>query len=184
MHPTSLTPRHELVTGGTRSGKSRFAERRALAHPGPVVYVATTQRYADDAEFEQRIQRHRERRPPHWALVETGPDLAATLREHAKAGSLVLVDCLGMWLMQFCGEEGFKDAWPAARAALLEALAEVKGEVVLVSNEIGWGVVGMSALTRRYVDELGWLNQAVAERCARVTLVACGLPLTLKDTHA
>jgi adenosylcobinamide kinase/adenosylcobinamide-phosphate guanylyltransferase len=177
---SSLSTRHELVTGGARSGKSRYAEGLAHAHDGPVVYLATAELRPDDTEFAERIRLHRERRPAHWRSADSGPDLAAAIRLHAAEDTLLLIDCLGMWLMQFCGEDDFTPAWPAARAAMLEALAVATGRVVLVSNEIGWGVVGMGRLTRRYVDELGLLNQAVAERCARVTLVACGLPLTLK----
>lgn len=177
---SSLSTRHELITGGARSGKSRHAEGLAHAHAGPVVYLATAEQRPDDAEFAERIRLHRERRPAHWSSADSGRGLAAAIRQHAAADTLLLVDCLGMWLMRFCGEDDMDAGWPLARAAMLNTLAEAPGRVVLVSNEIGWGVVGLGRLTRRYVDELGLLNQAVAERCARVTLVACGLPLTLK----
>jgi adenosylcobinamide kinase/adenosylcobinamide-phosphate guanylyltransferase len=177
-------PQHELVTGGARSGKSRYAEALALQHSGSVLYVATAERYPDDAEFAERVRLHRERRPSHWVLAESGPELAATLAGHDAPGRLLLVDCLGMWLMRFFEGDDLNPHWPRERAALLSALAELRGQAVLVSNEIGWGVVGGTKLTRRFVDELGWLNQAVAERCARVTLVACGLPLPLKGAAA
>ena len=169
-----------LVSGGARSGKSRFAEALALAHGGRVVYVATAE-LTGDAEFASRVAHHRARRPAHWALAEADRRLAAVLTRHAAADTLLLVDCLGMWLMRFFGEAGFDEtAWASERAALLDALARLPGDIVLVSNEVGWGVVGADAATRRFVDELGRLGQDVAQVCDRVTLVACGLPLVLK----
>lgn len=177
-------PQHELVSGGARSGKSRYAEARALQHAGPVIYLATAEQHPEDAEFAERVRQHQQRRPAHWRVVETGPNLAEALLACAAPDTLLLIDCLGMWLMQFCQDDGFGADWPEARTAFLAALQRVPGEVVLVSNEVGWGVIGATSLTRRFVDELGRLNQAVAERCARVTLVACGLPLALKGGAA
>ncbi|MDN0077516.1 bifunctional adenosylcobinamide kinase/adenosylcobinamide-phosphate guanylyltransferase [Crenobacter sp. SG2303] len=170
----------DLISGGARSGKSRHAESLALAHAGPVGYVATAER-RDDAEFAARIEHHRARRPSSWALYEAGQTLAETLAAAARPDGLLLVDCLGMWLMRFFGEAGFDEAaFGRERAALLASLPALPGHVVLVSNEIGWGVVAMDAETRRFVDELGRLNQDVAAIARRVTLVACGLPLVLK----
>lgn len=172
--------RHHLISGGARSGKSRHAEALALAHPGPVTYFATSECWPGDAAWAERVRLHRERRPAHWGCCETGPDLAGALRGADAPGALLLVDCLGMWLMRFFDGDALKPDWPAARAALLDTLGQLQAELLLVSNETGWGVIGADALTRRFVDELGRLNQAVAERCSRVTLVACGLPLALK----
>lgn len=169
-----------LISGGARSGKSRFAEQLALAHGGPVAYVATAA--VADAEFAERVAHHRARRPAHWALIEADRHLAAALSRTAAVDTLLLVDCLGMWLMRFCGDDdGFDEAvFTREKHALLHALAMLPGEIVLVSNEIGWGVVPLGKLSRRFVDELGRLNQDIALRCERVTLVACGLPLVLK----
>ncbi|MCW3480287.1 bifunctional adenosylcobinamide kinase/adenosylcobinamide-phosphate guanylyltransferase [Neisseriaceae bacterium JH1-16] len=172
----------ELISGGARSGKSRHAETQALAHTGPVGYVATAER-RDDAEFAARIEHHRARRPAAWALYEAGRTLAETLADEARPDGLLLVDCLGMWLMRFFGADGFDTAaFATQRAALLAALPSLPGRVLLVSNEVGWGVVAMDAETRRFVDELGRLNQDVAALADRVTLVACGLPLLLKGS--
>ncbi|HJV07577.1 MAG TPA: bifunctional adenosylcobinamide kinase/adenosylcobinamide-phosphate guanylyltransferase [Chromobacteriaceae bacterium] len=170
-----------LITGGARSGKSAYAEQLAHAHRGPVCYLATAE--VRDDEFRQRVARHRTRRPAHWQVVEVGQGLAETLRQNDQPGTLQLVDCLGMWLMRFFGpDDGFDEvAYLAQRQALLQALAALQGEAVLVSNEIGWGVVPLGTTSRRFVDELGWLNQAVAAVCQQVTLVACGLPLVLKQ---
>ncbi|TJZ68610.1 bifunctional adenosylcobinamide kinase/adenosylcobinamide-phosphate guanylyltransferase [Chitiniphilus eburneus] len=170
-----------LITGGARSGKSTYAEALALAHAGPVRYLATAAPHPADAEFAARIAQHRARRPAHWQVLEAGEDLAGALRGSAAPDTLLLVDCLTLWLARFGDGETMREAeFAVARAALLDALPGLPGDLVLVTNEIGWGVVPMGAGTRWFVDELGRLNQAVAARCMRVTLVACGLPLALK----
>ncbi|MFC3532161.1 bifunctional adenosylcobinamide kinase/adenosylcobinamide-phosphate guanylyltransferase [Vogesella facilis] len=170
-----------LITGGARSGKSRFAEQLALAHAGPVRYVATAERRAGDEAFAARIAQHQSRRPAGWQLHEPGRELAAAIAT-AGVGELLLVDCIGMWLMRFFGADGGFDraGWQQQRDALLAALAVTPARVLLVSNEIGWGVVPLGEETRVFVDELGWLNQALAAVCQQVTLVACGQPLCLK----
>lgn len=169
-----------LISGGARSGKSRFAENIALAHSGSVCYLATAE--VRDAEFAERVAHHHARRPAHWLLAETDRSLAAALRSADQPGQLLLVDCLGMWLMRFFTmDDRFDDAaFAAERQALLDTLPTLVGEVLLVTNEVGWGVVAPQPLTRRFVDEMGRLSQDVAQLADRVTLVACGLPLTLK----
>lgn len=167
----------ELILGGARSGKSRFAERLAAESGLAVTYIATSQ--ALDGEMAARIAHHRERRPAHWALVEEPLQLARVLREQAAADRCLLVDCLTLWLTNLLMLDD-----PARlaeeRDALLECLGELPGQIILVSNETGLGVVPLGELTRRYVDEAGWLHQAVAERAQRVTLMVAGLPMTLK----
>jgi len=169
-----------LISGGARSGKSRYAESLALQHPASVRYVATAERSPDQA-FAERIAHHRARRPAHWGLAEADRNLAALLQQ-AEVGSLQLVDCLGMWLMRFFDADGCfdADAWQQQRSELLALLAAPPAAIVLVSNEVGWGVVPLGAETRYFVDELGRLNQDVAAVCQRVSLVACGQPLLLK----
>ncbi|OVE45717.1 Adenosylcobinamide kinase [Chromobacterium violaceum] len=172
-----------LITGGARSGKSRHAEDLARRHGGLVCYLATAE--VRDPEFARRVERHRAQRPAHWRVAEAGRGLAAAIAAHDAPGGLLLIDCLGMWLMRFFGEQGFDESeYAVERDALLAALGRLQGEVLLVSNEVGWGVVGGDAETRRFVDELGRLNQLAAARCDRVTLVACGLPLALKEPAA
>ena len=172
---------NHLITGGARSGKSRFAEQLALQHDGPVCYVATAERRVGDEAFAARIAHHQARRPAGWRLAEPGRELAAVLAA-AAPDELLLLDCMGMWLMRFFDVDGGFDhaGWQQQRAALLQALAATPASVLLVSNEIGWGVVPLGEETRVFVDELGWLNQQLAERCQQVTLVACGQPLRLK----
>jgi len=170
----------ELILGGARSGKSRFAERLAADSGLAVTYIATSQ--ALDGEMTERIAHHRERRPAHWTLVEEPLQLVRVLREQAAANRCLLVDCLTLWLTNLLMLD---DAARLAeeRDALLECLDGLPGRILLVSNETGLGVVPLGELTRRYVDEAGWLHQAVAERAQRVTFMVAGLPMTLKNAH-
>jgi len=168
----------ELILGGARSGKSRLAERLALESGLPVTYIATSQPL--DGEMTERIAHHRARRPVDWALVEEPLALARVLRENARQGSCTLVDCLTLWLTNLLMLDD-----PARlieeRDALLDCLATLPGRVLLVSNETGLGIVPLGDLSRRYVDEAGWLHQALAERCQRVSFVVAGLPMVLKE---
>ncbi|WP_346840783.1 bifunctional adenosylcobinamide kinase/adenosylcobinamide-phosphate guanylyltransferase [Metapseudomonas otitidis] len=167
----------ELILGGARSGKSRLAERQAADSGLTVVYIATSQPL--DGEMSARVAHHRARRPDHWGLVEEPVELARVLREHASAGTCLLVDCLTLWLTNLLMLED-EARLAAERDALLACIAELPGRVLLVSNETGLGVVPLGELTRRYVDEAGWLHQALAERCTRVTFTVAGLPMLLK----
>ena len=166
----------ELILGGARSGKSTLAEERAEASGRSLVYVATAE--AGDAEMAARIAHHRDRRPDHWAVVEEPLALARALKAEAAADRALLVDCLTLWLSNLlaAGEERLE----SERQAFLEALPTLPGQVLLVSNEVGLGIVPDNPLARRFRDEAGRLNQAVAGRCDRVTFVAAGLPLELK----
>ena len=183
----------ELILGGARSGKSQLAERRALESGLAVTYLATAQ--ALDHEMSDRIARHQSRRPAGWGLVEEPLHLAEALARVAAPDRCVLVDCLTLWLsnLLFAGEAaGQAEAGEAVdcplfareTSALLELLPALPGQVILVSNEVGWGIVPMGALSRLFADEQGRLNQRVAAVCERVTLVAAGLPLELKGSGA
>jgi adenosylcobinamide kinase/adenosylcobinamide-phosphate guanylyltransferase len=165
----------ELVIGGARSGKSAYAEQRALASGLAVTYLATAE--VRDDEMAARIAHHRHRRPAGWRTVEEPLRLAAALRREAAPGVCLLVDCLTLWLTNvlLTGCEDEIDA-------LLAALPALPGHVILVSNEVGWGIVPENALARRFRDEQGRLNQRVAALAERVTLVAAGLPLALKSS--
>lgn len=171
--PAPLPPL-TLVLGGTRSGKSAYAE--GLLAGGPALYLATGQ--PGDAEMAERIRRHRERRGPAWATVEEPLELAAALDRHARPERPVLVDCLTLWLSNLLLAGRDLDA---ARAGLVQALPGLAGPVVLVSNEVGLGIVPDNALARRFRDEAGRLHQEVAAIARRVVFVSAGLPLMLKD---
>ena len=166
-----------LVLGGARSGKSRLAERLATQSGLAVTYIATSQ--ALDGEMSARIQHHRQRRPADWGLVEEPLELARALRDNAAPGRCLLVDCLTLWLTNLLMLDD-DTRLAMQRDAFLEALAELPGRIILVSNETGLGVVPLGELTRRYVDEAGWLHQAVAERAGRVVFTVAGLPMLLK----
>ncbi len=165
-----------LILGGARSGKSGYAESLALAQPDPLHYIATAE--AGDAEMAERIRRHRQDRDARFQVHECPRTLTDTLNELDSPGLTVLVDCLTLWL----GNQltGTNAAWSEARAALLDSMRRTRANVLLVSNEVGWGVVPMGAETRRFVDEAGWLHQAIAAEAERVTLVVAGLPHRLK----
>ena len=171
----------ELVLGGARSGKSRYAEQQAIASELPVIYLATAE--ARDGEMQSRIQHHRKRRPVHWQTLEEPIRLADAIRQHAVAGCCLLVDCLTLWLSNvlFDKQGNLQESvFNTERSALLDALAQCGGRVIMVSNEVGLGVVAADVMTRRFVDEAGFLHQALAQICDSVVLVTAGLPQKLK----
>ncbi len=179
-------PAH-LILGGARSGKSRHAEALAAASGLPVTVIVTAE--ALDDEMAARIRRHREDRPAAWTTVEAPRALAATLVREAAPGRCVIVDCLTLWLANLmAGAEALPEPLDAdrlaplqaERAALLAALPDLPGTVLLVANEVGLGLVPETPLGRLFRDEAGRLNQAVAGRCEKVSFVAAGLPLVLK----
>lgn len=190
--------RSELILGGQKSGKSRRAEllARTWLDASPAhraVLIATAQPWDD--ELHERIARHqrdRAERVPGIVTVEEPLALAAAIQTHSAPDTLVLVDCLTLWLTNWmmpaeAMPQEFKKNKPLAlvehaqTAILLGAIEQAPGPVVLVGNEIGLGVIPMGREVRAFVDALGRLNQDVARVCERVTLMAAGLPLTLKD---
>lgn len=188
----------ELILGGQKSGKSRRAELLArdwLARSADhrAVLIATGQAWDD--EMRERIARHqrdRAERVPGLQTVEEPRDVAAAVARQSAPQTLVVVDCLTLWLTHWTMPLGFETMdleqkqaqaleWNAQAAMFLEAIRQSPGPVVLVGNEIGLGVIPMGREVRAFVDALGTLNQQVAQVCPRVTLMAAGLPLTLKE---
>lgn len=164
-----------LVTGGARSGKSAIAEGRALALGRPALYIATSR--AGDGEMAERIARHRARRGDAWGLVEAPLDLVAAL-DASDGGGPRLVDCLTLWLTNLM----LSDAdWRAAADALAVALPRQAAPVILVTNEVGGGIVPENALARRFRDAAGEMNQRVAAVADEVILAVAGLPLIVKE---
>ncbi len=164
-----------LVLGGARSGKSSYARRLAEGTGLLPVLVATAT--AGDAEMADRIARHRaDRDPALWRVIEEPLDLPGVLRDTAGPGVVLVVDCLTLWLTNLmCGADD-----PAAEARLCDALRGAAGPVVLVSNELGLGLVPETPLGRAFRDRQGRLNQEVAAICDAVVFVAAGLPMPLK----
>lgn len=188
----------ELILGGQKSGKSRRAELLArdwLAQSADhrAVLIATGQAWDD--EMRERIARHqrdRAERVPGLQTVEEPHDVAAALTRLSTPHTLLVVDCLTLWLthwtmplgaeaMNFEQKQALARDWKAQAAMFLEAVRKSPGPVVVVGNEIGLGVIPMGREVRAFVDALGTLNQQVAQVCPRVTLMAAGLPLTLKE---
>lgn len=169
-----------LVLGGIRSGKTALAESLVSRSGQPVVYVATAT--VGDEEMATRIKRHQDSRPADWGLSEAPIALAAVLNRHGAEPEppQLLIDCMSLWVsnLLYAGEHVFN----RERSAFLEAVRTYPGTVVVVSNEVGLGTIGMDPLTRRFCDELGWLNQALAEVCDQVVMSVAGLPLTLKGS--
>lgn len=170
-----------FILGGARSGKSAYAEQLASASKLPVTYIATAQIYDD--EFAKRVAHHQARRPTDWQIVETPFNLAATLAAHAKENTCVIVDCLTLWLAQcICPdcETPENVSWQQERTALLNVFPTLKGTVLLVSNEVGMGIVPLGEINRQFQDEQGRINQAVAKLADEVSFIAAGLPIKLK----
>jgi adenosylcobinamide kinase/adenosylcobinamide-phosphate guanylyltransferase len=177
-----------LILGGARSGKSTYAESLASQSKQAVTYIATAQIYDD--EFAKRVKHHQKRRPKHWHIVEAPFHLAKTIGTYANANTCLIVDCLTLWLAQcLCPdcdspeEQSNKTLlWEQERTALLETLPNLAGTVLLVSNEVGMGIVPLGEINRQFQDEQGRLNQAVANIANNVSFIAAGLPLHLKGT--
>ncbi len=194
-----------LILGGARSGKTRYATDAAAALSAQgyeCIYMATAQ--ALDKEMESRITRHRQDRSEdtlRWITVETPLLLVESLAQYARKDRVIIVDCLTLWLTnQLLAHEPLADSehlqdrmkesqscvgldgnnWPEAKAALLELLPTLEGEIYLVSNEVGCGIVPLGELNRRFVDEAGWLHQEIARLADSVVLVTAGLPMRLK----
>lgn len=166
---------HLFVLGGARSGKTSHALRAAEALGLDRVYVATAS--AGDEEMASRIGRHKAERGAGWATIEEEIDLPRILVRESAPGRILLVDCLTLWLSNILFAELDIDAMSAA---LIGGLQRAKGPIILVSNEVGLGIVPDNALSRRFRDAQGRLNQQVAGACERVVFVAAGLPLVLK----
>ncbi|MBA3772542.1 MAG: bifunctional adenosylcobinamide kinase/adenosylcobinamide-phosphate guanylyltransferase [Ramlibacter sp.] len=186
--------RSELILGGQKSGKTARAETLAAAwlaqSPGHrAVYIATAQAWDD--EMRERIDRHRRQRAirvPGMATVEEPVELAQAIGRHSRADTLIVVDCLTLWLTARLmpavahAQPASPATAPTEGATIAGALRACAGPIVLISNEIGLGVIPMGQGVRAFVDALGGLNQQAAAACSRVTLMSAGLPLALKDS--
>ena len=170
-----------LVLGGARSGKSSYAEKLATETDFPVTYIATAQVYDD--EFKARVAHHQLRRPADWALVEKPHHLTEALARVAAPDQCVIVDCLTLWLAQWicvdCNPPR-DSSWQSERDSFLKLLPNLSGTIILVSNEVGMGIVPLGEINRQFQDEQGRLNQAVAKIANNVSFIAAGLPIQLK----
>ena len=178
-----------LIFGGARSGKSAYAEQLAIASGKSVIYLATAQ--AGDAEMQTRIAHHQARRPSKWHTLECTIELAQAILQTSTPDNLILIDCLTLWLSNLLFSENVASPevgkvippqiFSIQRSAFLLALENLPGDVIMVSNEVGMGIIPNGAISRWFVDEAGRLNQAVAAQCEQVSWVAAGLPLHFKQ---
>ncbi|HEY3699770.1 MAG TPA: bifunctional adenosylcobinamide kinase/adenosylcobinamide-phosphate guanylyltransferase [Spongiibacteraceae bacterium] len=167
----------ELVLGGARSGKSLYAEQRALSGEFECIYIATA--LDGDAEMVARIRHHRERRSGFSATIEEPIALAHIIAQQMSASRCLLIDCLTLWLTNLLLLDD-ESRLAQERSALFDVLARARGHILLVSNEVGQGIVPADALSRRFVDESGRLHQQLAALCDRVVFIVAGLPQILK----
>lgn len=165
-----------FVLGGARSGKSRYAQTRAEALQGRLIYIATAQAFDD--EMRDRIGRHRADRDDRWTTVEAPLDLAGAIVAHAMPDAVVLVDCLTLWASNLLLAD--RDS-PVEIEALVEAIAAARGPLILVANEVGLGIVPDNALARRFRDFAGTINQSVAACIDEAVMTVAGIPLILKS---
>jgi len=168
----------ELVLGGARSGKSRYAESVAKASNKPVIYIATSE--VRDDEMAQRVAIHQSQRPTEWQVIEEPFALANMLHLHSHVDNCILVDCLTLWLSN-CLFGQTQTPWEDYKQQLLSTLKTLPGQVILVSNEVGCGIVPLGEMSRQFVDQAGWLHQAIAAQVPKVTLVTAGIPMHIKD---
>ncbi|MGO2355083.1 MAG: bifunctional adenosylcobinamide kinase/adenosylcobinamide-phosphate guanylyltransferase [Marinomonas foliarum] len=167
-----------LVLGGVRSGKSAYAEEQVASFNKAVCYVATSQIW--DEEMAERVRLHQVSRPKEWRVIEEPLALAELLASLNTPEQAVIVECFSLWVTNLlCLEDEAR--LEEERQALLKAVEAFEGDLVLVSSEVGLGVMPMNALARRFGDELGSINQKLAKLTDRVTFVAAGLPMQLKS---
>ncbi len=169
----------ELILGGARSGKSGYAEDLAIKNGKALRLIATGQ--AADEEMAKRIAHHQAQRNKkslgkEWRVLEEPIKLSEAMTEIDDGKSVIIVDCLTLWLSNAM----HKGVWGEERRKLITILPTLKNDILFVSNEVGSGVVPLGQLSREFVDQSGWLHQALAKRCERVTLIVAGLPLSLK----
>jgi len=172
----------ELVMGGARSGKSRYAEQQAQLLEKPVIYIATAE--AGDAEMQARIERHQADRPKCWQTLEEPIRLANAIRQYSNAENCLLIECLTLWLSNVLSDkqgELQQELFQQEKTDLLQALSERTGHIIMVSNEVGQGVVSIHKTTRLFVDEAGRLHQDIARISDRVVFVTAGLSQVLKS---
>ncbi len=170
----------QFILGGARSGKSRYAEQLAKMYEQQgkhIIYVATAGRFDD--EMIQRIEHHQQSRPKYWQTIEEQYDLAKIFAQYNDEQSVILLDCLTLWLSNLlCLDDDGQ--FQTYKNEFLTQLQATNATVILVSNETGLGVVPMGELTRRFVDESGWLHQTITQMADKVVFCVAGLPMVLK----
>jgi adenosylcobinamide kinase/adenosylcobinamide-phosphate guanylyltransferase len=166
----------KFIIGGARSGKSAYAESVASASGRELIYIATAA--AGDSEMSERIKKHKERRRGNWQTIEEEIDISAIIQQPAPNNQkLILIDCLTLWLSNLLH---YKLDVEAETEKLLSALKTTKSDIILVSNEVGQGIIPDNALARKFVDEAGILHQKIAKIAHEVFFVTAGIPNKIK----
>lgn len=165
-----------LVTGGASSGKSLWGEQWAQRLGDPVIYIATARGDAADREWEQKLQAHRDRRPPQWTTWEVPEDLGGAIRR-GKVGQTLLIDALGTWVANLLDND--RPTWETHQTALIASLGDRQSHVILIGEEVGWGLVPPYPAGRLFRDRLGQLTQAIAPHCTQVYTLMAGHVLPL-----
>jgi adenosylcobinamide kinase/adenosylcobinamide-phosphate guanylyltransferase len=172
-----------LVTGGCRSGKSGHALKIAESlQKHPLIFVATCQ--PEDQEMQDRVKRHQLERGPEWQTMETPVELALTVSEHGGRAGVMLIDCLTLWISNLMASLDKDERILTYIDALARLMAHPPCDIILVSNEVGCGVVPANALSRRFRDLVGWANQRTAAQCHRVIWMVSGIPVPIKPAPA
>ena len=166
-----------LILGGARSGKSRYAEKIAIESDKEVIYIATANVF--DNEMEERVEQHKNDRPKHWRTIEEPIALADSLQTNSKPNRVILVDCLTMWINNLLMQED-QSLLDSEVKKLRTVLNSLTGTVILVSNEVGMGIIPMGELSRKFVDESGRLHQQLGQKVDHVLLMVAGLALEVK----
>lgn len=175
MSTSDLQPGIIFVTGGARSGKSRYAQELALQLSDTPTYIATARKW--DAEFQQRIDRHQADRDERWTSIEAEKQLSQV----ELAGKVAVIDCVTLWLTNYFVDHQYDiDACLAACKQEIEALLQQTGTYIIISNEIGMGVHAETEMGRKFTDLQGWMNQFIAAKAQKVVFMVSGIPMVIK----
>ena len=170
-----------LILGGVRSGKSRYAVEQAKKSKKKTAFIATCVFF--DKEMRNRIRLHRLSRPKHWKLIEEGQDITSALRKIENSYGTAVVDCLGLWISNLLSDNLKDNEIERKIEKLIQAILKAKLDVLLVSNDVGSGIMPINALARRFCDLLGLTNQKIARKADNVILMSAGIPQILKGDY-
>jgi len=172
-----MTNRKTLILGGVKSGKSLLAENMAIATGLDVIYIATAR--VEDSEMQLRVDVHRNRRSEKWIVIEEPYALANALDEYSNSNQCVIVDCLTLWVTNLLMLKD-ESKYFMEKEFLINSLSNIKGKLIIVSNETNMGIIPTGSLSRFYCDEIGQLHQIIARCCDSVLITIAGLPMVLK----
>jgi len=168
-----------FILGGVRSGKSSYAIELAKGLGENVVFIATC--VHPDLEMKERIKMHKRKRPGHWGLIEEGKDLTSVIDKLKNGYEVIVIDCIGLWLSNLLGENFKNREIEGMIKGLVKGISKIKTNIIVVSNEVGCGIVPDNPLARRFIDLLGFANQMLAKEACEVILMQGGIPIKIKN---